>query len=82
MPKGKDRTVAKRPDGSWANKLDGASRASSLHPTQRAAELAAKRMMNKPGQGGELKTKGEDGKIRSKDTINRPDPNPPKDKER
>jgi hypothetical protein len=38
-------------------------------------------MMNKPGQGGDLKVKNEEGKIRSKDTINRPDPNPPKDKE-
>jgi hypothetical protein len=81
MPKGKNRTVSKRPDGSWANKLEGASRASSLHRTQAAAEREAKRMMNKPGQGGELKVKNEKGTIRSKDTINRPDPDPPKDKE-
>lgn len=81
MPKGKDRTVSKRPDGQWANQLDGAERASSLHSTQAGAEREAKRMMKKPGQGGELKVKNEDGKIRSKDTINRKDPNPPKDKE-
>lgn len=81
MAKGKDRTVSKRPDGTWANKRDGASKASSLHRTQGAAEREAKRMMNKPGQGGDLKVKDEKGKIRSKDTINRPDPNPPKDKE-
>jgi hypothetical protein len=31
--------------------------------------------------GGELTTKGVEGKIRSKDTIGRPDPNPPKDRE-
>jgi hypothetical protein len=81
MSKGKGRTVSRRPDGSWQNKRDGAKRAGSVHETQKAAIREATRMMNKPGQGGELKVKGEDGKIRSKDTINRPDPNPPKDRE-
>lgn len=81
MSKGKDRTVSKRPDGTWANKLDGASRASSLHRTQGAAEREAKRMMNQPGQGGDLKIKSEEGRIRSKDTINRPDPRSSKDTE-
>lgn len=79
--KGKDRTVSKRPDGTWANKLDGAKRATSLHRTQAAAEKAAKRQMKKPGQGGELKVKNEKGTIRSKDTINRPDPRKSKDRE-
>lgn len=81
MTKGKDRTVSERPDGKWVNKRDGAQRAGSLHDTQKAAEREAKQMMNRPGQGGELKVKGEDGKIRSKDTINKPDPNPTRDKE-
>ena len=81
MGKGKDRTVSQRPDGTWQNKRDGASRASSVHDTQKAAAREANRMMNQPGQGGELKIKGEDGRIRSNDTINRPDPNPPKDRE-
>lgn len=76
-----DRTVSKRTDGQWANKKDGADRASSLHKTQGAAEREAKRQMNKPGQGGELKVKGEDNRIRSKDTINKKDPNPSKDRE-
>lgn len=76
-----DRTVSKRDDGQWANKKDGADRASSLHSTQKAAEKAARDMLKNSG-GGELKTKGEDGKIRSKDTIPpAKDPNPPKDKE-
>lgn len=75
------RTVSKRPDGTWANKKDGASKASSLHETQKAAEKAAKDMLKNSG-GGELKVKGVDGKIRSKDTIPPAnDPNPPKDKE-
>jgi len=76
-----NRTVSKRPDGTWANKLDGAERASSLHPTQKAAEKAARQMLERTG-GGELKTKGEDGKIRSKDTIPPArDPFPPRDRE-
>ena len=81
MPKNKsnDRTVSKRPDGSWANKRDNASRAASLHKTQKAAEDAARKMLKKSG-GGELKTKDEKGKIRSKDTIKpKRDPFPPRD---
>jgi len=75
-----DRTVSKRADGKWANKRDGAKRAGSLHDTQAAAAKAAKQNLLNSG-GGELKIKGEDGKIRSKDTIGKRDPNPPKDKE-
>ena len=80
MSKGKDRTVYRRDDGLWANKLNDANRASSLHQTQREAERSAKAMLLNQG-GGELTTKGMEGKIRSKDTIGRPDPNPPKDRE-
>lgn len=81
MAKGKNRSVFKRSDGIWVNKLDEASRASSAHTTQRGAIDEARRMMKKPGQGGELVVHGVDGKIRSKDTINRSDPLPPRDKE-
>ncbi len=81
MGKGRDRIVSRRPDGTWANKRNDADRASSLHKTQHEAEQAAKEMLKKQG-GGELIIKGEDGKIRSKDTISPgKDPNPPKDKE-
>lgn len=76
-----DRTVSRRADGSWANKKDGASRAGSLHDTQRDAAAAAREMLINAG-GGELKVKGGDGRIRSKDTIAPGnDPNPPKDSE-
>jgi hypothetical protein len=75
------RTVSRRSDGTWANQKDGNERASSLHDTQREAERAAHKMLENTG-GGELKVKGEDGKIRSKDTIPPArDPYPPKDKE-
>lgn len=63
-----DRTVSQRPNGEWANKKDGADRASSLHKTQQDAVNAARTNLKQSG-GGELKIKGEDGKIRAKDTI-------------
>jgi len=81
MSKGTDRTVSRRPDGTWENKRNDAKKASSLHKTQKEAEQAAKAMLKNQG-GGELTIKGVDGKIRSKDTIAPGnDPNPPKDKE-
>ena len=67
MPRN-NRTVSQRADGSWANKKDGAERASSLHRTQAAAVNTARAQLTKTG-GGELKVKDEDGRIRSKDTI-------------
>lgn len=81
MSKDRDRTVFKRTDGSWANKRNDAGKASSTPKTQGDALSAAKNMLQNQG-GGELTTKGVDGKIRSKDTIPPGnDPNPPKDRE-
>lgn len=81
MSKDQDRMVYRRPDGTWANERNDSTRASSVHDTQKAALEAAKSMLEKQG-GGELTTKGVDGKIRSKDTIAPGnDPNPPRDKE-
>lgn len=77
---GNDRNIFHTKDGQWANKRQGASRAGSLHDTQKQAEDAGRDMLKKSG-GGELITHGLDGKIRSKDTIARPDHNPPKDTE-
>ena len=81
MSKGRDRTVYRRDDSLWANKRNDADRASSLHQTQAEALRSAKEMLGNQG-GGELTTKGLDGRIRSKDTI-RPgnDPKPPLDTE-
>lgn len=77
----KNRIVYRRTDGEWANKRIGAERASGLHGTQKEAEEEARRMLGREG-GGELITKGLDGKIRSKDTIAPGhDPCPPKDQE-
>jgi hypothetical protein len=81
MSKDRDRTVYRRADGDWVNKRNDADRASSLHPTQRDAVAAARQMLGGQG-GGDLTTKGLDGRIRSKDTIAPGnDPNPPRDKE-
>jgi len=67
MSKGRDRMVFK--DGKdWINKRNDASKASSRHSTQKEAENAARTNLQNQG-GGELITKGLDGKIRSKDTI-------------
>ena len=81
MSKDRDRMVYRRPDGKWVNKRNNSDRASSIHDTQKEAENAARELLQKQG-GGELITKGLDGKIRSKDTI-KPgsDTCPPKDTE-
>ena len=80
MSKGRDRTVFKDDKG-WVNKRNDADKASSRHKTQKEAIDAAKDMLGNQG-GGELIVKGQDGKIRSKDTIAPGnDPNPPRDKE-
>ena len=81
MSKGRDRTVFRQSDGDWANKRNDAIKASSIHRTQGAAEKAARSMLRIQG-GGELITKGRNGKIRSKDTIPPGrDQNPPRDRE-
>lgn len=81
MSKGRDRTIYKRDDGKWVNKRNDAGKASSIHDTQKAAIDAGKNMLQNQG-GGELTTKGVNGKIRSKDTIAPGnDPCPPRDKE-
>ena len=81
MTKKNDRIVYKRDDDQWVNKKTNADKASSLHSTQKEAENSAREMLKNSG-GGELITKGLNGKIRSKDTIPpAKDPFPPKDKE-
>ncbi len=38
MSKGRDRSISRRKDGSWENKRNDASKASSVHKTQKEAE--------------------------------------------
>ncbi|MBN1183717.1 MAG: DUF2188 domain-containing protein [Bacteroidales bacterium] len=76
-----DRMVYRRNDGKWVNKKNDSGRASSIHDTQKSAEQTARQNLKNQG-GGELITKGLNGKIRSKDTIAPGnDPCPPQDKE-
>lgn len=62
-----DYHVTPRDEG-WAAEKEGASRASSLHPTQADAIDAARGYAANQG-GGELNIHGRDGAIRAKDTI-------------
>ena len=81
MSKGRDRTISRRPDGTWGNKRNDAGRASSVHRTQGEAIDAGREMIGNQG-GGELTVKGRSGRIRSKDTIAPGnDPFPPRDTE-
>lgn len=81
MGKGNNRIVYRNEDGQWANKRNDVQKASSVHDTQGEVIGAARDMLANQG-GGELTTKGRDGKIRSKDTIPLGnDPCPPKDRE-
>ncbi len=69
------------PDESgWKAKREGAARASGIFDTQKEAEDYARGIMQN-GNGGELITQNRQGEIRSKDTINSIDTNPPKDTE-
>lgn len=81
MSKKNDRIIYRDDSGKWINKKVSADRASSIHDTQKEADEAARDNLKNQG-GGELITKGLDGKIRSKDTIAPGnDPNPPRDRE-
>lgn len=73
------RHITKRPDGLWQDRIEGAGRASSLHHTQADAEAAAKDRLRRTPGGGEVITHRPNGQIRDSDTINRRDPNPPRD---
>lgn len=73
-----DRYVVKHPDG-WAVKKPAADRASTVQPTQRAAEQRAKEIVSNLG-GGEVRIQGRDGKWRDSDTVAPGrDPSPPGD---
>ena len=53
MSKKQDRTVYRRNDGKWVNKRNDASKASSIHDTQKDANDSARNMLKNQG-GGEL----------------------------
>lgn len=72
------RFVTTHPEG-WAVKAPNASRATSVHRTQREAEIEAKRIVSNLG-GGEVRIQGRDSKWRDSDTVaSGNDPIPPRD---
>ena len=52
MSKDQDRTISRRADGTWENKRNDASRASSVHDTQAEAQKAAREMLKNQGGRG------------------------------
>ncbi len=66
--------VVPRPGG-WAVKPEGGARASSVHPTQKAAIERAREISQ--NQGTELLIHGRNGQIRERDSHGH-DPCPPK----
>ena len=74
-----DRYVVKHPAG-WAVRAPNSKRVSSIHPTQREAEIAAKQIVSNLG-GGEVRIQDVKGRWRDSDTVPPGnDPNPPKDR--
>lgn len=68
------RHVVPNASGGWDVKAPGATRASAHTDTQAQAQARAREILGNVG-GGEMLTHGQDGEIRSKDTIpNGPDP--------
>jgi hypothetical protein len=72
--------VTKNADGWGATRAGNSRSSTSRQPTQAAAEKAAKDLAKRTG-GAEVITHRPGGQIRSSDTIERPDPNPPIDRE-
>src|SRR5688572_12516667 len=61
--------VEPRPGGRWARQKQGTKRAASLHDTQAAAIAAGREQAQR--EGAELIIKGEDGRIRERDSHGR-----------
>jgi hypothetical protein len=74
------RMVQRRSDKRWEAIKPHHRRASVVTDTQRQAEDRGRKILRNLG-GGELTTKGCDGRIRASDSVARgPDPSPPKHK--
>lgn len=73
-----NRHVVPDPDGGWDVRAPGAERASGHFDTQSEAYARAREIVGNRG-GGEDVIHGADGRIRNSNTIDRPDPDPPRD---
>jgi hypothetical protein len=71
--------VSPDPGGGYRVDAPGAKRASAKEPTQRDAQQRAKGIVRNLG-GGEVTTRGKDGRIKDSDTVPPGnDPFPPRD---
>lgn len=61
-------TVQKRDDGQWEGRRPGASRPSTLAPTQQSAADQSSGILARSG-GGELAIRGLNGQIREQNTV-------------
>jgi hypothetical protein len=75
MSKKRDIHVVPRDNG-WARIKEGASKAGSVHRTQKEAQAAAREQAIR--ERVEVVTHGKDGRIRDSDSYG-PDPFPPRD---
>lgn len=76
MPNKNNHWISQREDGQWADKREGAERASGLHDTQQEAFEAARDTALR--EGGEVFIKNRDGQIRERNTYGKEDDFPPK----
>lgn len=76
---GQRRHITQRPGGQWADKAEGAQRAAGLYRTQGQAQAASTERLEHRQGGGEVVIHRPNGQIRNSNTINRPDPDPPRD---
>jgi hypothetical protein len=75
MPNRNNHWVSQREDGRWADKREGADRASGLYNTQQEAFEAARDAAMR--EGGEVFIKNREGQIRDRNTYGQPDNFPP-----
>lgn len=75
MPNRNNHWISQRPDGQWADKREGADRASKLYDTQKDAFEAARDIARQ--EGGEVFIKDRDGHNRDRNTYGKDDPFPP-----
>lgn len=76
---GQRRHITQRPDKQWADRAEGAQRAGGLYRTQAEAQAAATERLEHRPDGGQVVIHRPNGQIRNSNTINRPDPDPPRD---
>lgn len=73
----KTQHVVKKPDGGWAVKKGGSSKATKVHKTQEEAIKHGRDLAR--SQKAEFYVHAKDGRIREKDSYGK-DPLPPRDK--